>query len=123
MGMDAGKLRTLVTIQQRETSQDGAGQPSTTWDDLATVWARVVSVKGSEDFKGQQLSPEVDYRVWMRRFPAGTTLSPRHRILFTDDDGVTQRYLEILNVNPSERSIDDTIFVQCKERIDWQPGN
>jgi len=123
MGNDAGKLRTRITIQERQTGQDNAGQPTTSWNDLTQTWARVQSVKGSEDFKGQQLSPEVDYRVTTRRMPAGITLNPRHRIVFTDDDGTTQRYLEILFVNSSERAIDDMLMVQCKERIDWTPGN
>ena len=53
-----GDLDRRITIQQNTPTQDGAGQPIASWADLATVWAEVVPVGGSETFQAKQTGAE-----------------------------------------------------------------
>lgn len=46
--MDAGQLRDRVTIEQRGTTRDAAGQKVASWTTLATVWANVRHQSGAE---------------------------------------------------------------------------
>jgi SPP1 family predicted phage head-tail adaptor len=109
MTIKAGQLRNRVTIQAPSTARDGMGQPSKTFTDWQTVWARIVSMGGAEQFKGQQYSPEVTHQVTMRWLDGVT---PMHRL--TTEDG---KLLDILYVNYGERRIDDTLILICKERL------
>ena len=104
----AGKRRSQIQILQRDSGQDAAGQPVTTWTTFATTWARVVSTKGSENFKSDQFSPEVTHIVYIQ-WIAGVL--PMMAIL--TPDGI---YLDILTVNYGERNLDDTI-ITCKQRV------
>jgi SPP1 family predicted phage head-tail adaptor len=52
--MQAGKLRERITIRQRQATTDALGQPSTTWTDLAVVWADVRFVSGIETIKADR---------------------------------------------------------------------
>ena len=56
--MQPGDLDRRITIQQNTPTQDGAGQPIESWADLATVWAEVVPVGGSETFQAKQTGAE-----------------------------------------------------------------
>lgn len=47
MSIAAGQLDRRVTIQQRAAGVDTYGQPSTTWETLATVWAWVKAPSGA----------------------------------------------------------------------------
>ena len=49
--MPAGKLNRRIVIRQLQTGQDAIGQPSTTWFDVATIWADVRFVSGIETIK------------------------------------------------------------------------
>lgn len=42
----AGALNRRVTIQRRADGYDEAGQPVTTWEDVATVWANIAGQTG-----------------------------------------------------------------------------
>ena len=56
--MDIGKLNRRITIQQRSTTQDAAGQAANTWSDIGTapnVWANVLGATGMASIK--QSSP------------------------------------------------------------------
>jgi SPP1 family predicted phage head-tail adaptor len=53
--MRAGELRHRVTIQQATTARDGFGAEVETWADLATVWAKVETVSGTETIGPEQL--------------------------------------------------------------------
>ena len=56
--MQPGDLDRRITIQQNTPTQDGAGNPLDAWTDLATVWAEVVPVGGSETFQAKQTGAE-----------------------------------------------------------------
>lgn len=50
--MDARNLNQRITLQQRSTMQDGAGQPLETWNAVATVWADIRHQSGLQALKG-----------------------------------------------------------------------
>lgn len=55
--MQAGKLNQRIQIMQRTAGSDALGQPATTWEVLATVWADVRFVSGIETIKaGREVS-------------------------------------------------------------------
>ena len=109
MAIQAGKLRDSITLQQRDAGQDGGGQPASTWTVWQTVWARVVSVRGSEELRNQQFSAEVTHVVTIRWLDGVT---PMHRIVTGDG-----KILDILSVNYGERRLDDTVMITTRERI------
>ncbi len=62
----AGVLRERVTIQRKVVSRDGYGAEQVTWQDVATVWARVEVVKGREVPESRQMDVMSSHRVTMR---------------------------------------------------------
>lgn len=60
----AGDRRNYVTIQERTTEQDAAGQPKKVWHDLhRNVPAEVRLVAGGETFRGQQMQATTTHIV------------------------------------------------------------
>lgn len=49
--MDSRSLNRIVVIQTPTATQDAAGQPIPTWATLATVWANILHLSGSETIK------------------------------------------------------------------------
>ena len=47
MPLNAGRLNRRITIEQRVAGVDTWGQPLTTWETVATVWADVRASSGS----------------------------------------------------------------------------
>lgn len=70
----AGRLDQPVTLQRRVVGKDAVGQPSTTWQDVATVWASVRPVRG-RDFlaaAGQQATFDAQVQIrWRNDVTAG----------------------------------------------------
>lgn len=62
----AGELRHRVTIQQEQATLDGQGGRSTTWADLATVWASIEPMAGKESYSWGKLLGESTLVVRMR---------------------------------------------------------
>lgn len=48
--INAGRLTERITLQLRATGVDALGQESTTWADMATVWASATTKRGREYF-------------------------------------------------------------------------
>lgn len=76
--MNAGKLRHRVTIQELVRADDGYGGIIETWQDVATVWAAVEPLRGSERYRAQQVQAELSHKVTMR-YQAG--VKPQMRLL------------------------------------------
>ncbi len=57
---DPGRLDRRITIQQNTPTvvPGGTGEEIESWGDLATVWAGVVPVGGSETFQAKQVGAE-----------------------------------------------------------------
>lgn len=52
--MIAATLTKRITIRQRSAGVDAAGQPVETWVDLATIWADIRFLNGSEFAKSSK---------------------------------------------------------------------
>lgn len=104
--MQSGKLRHRITIQQPTNTAGSMGQVTTTWSDLATVWASVEPLSGSERWRAQQVQPGVSHKVTLR-YLAGVT--PAMRV----QHGT--RYLNIDSVlNTEERNVE--LVLNCVEQ-------
>lgn len=106
----AGSLRNLVTVQQRNDTQDTAGEMIPNWGTFKTVRCAVIPLQGRELETAQQIMAEVSHRI-DARWTAGIT--PDMRILWNG------RYFDIgavMNVNELSREMQ--IF--CTERVGSQ---
>ena len=107
MNMSAGELRHRVTIQWPTKAADEAGGFSTTWADLATVWAAIEPLSGRERFHAQSQNMSVSHRVRMR-FLAGVTAE--HRVIFGG------RFFNVRSViNQGERN--RWLILDCEEGV------
>ncbi len=76
MAVKAGRLRHRVTLQSAADTADGGGGFTTTWSDVATVWAAIEPLKSRERLFAQQLENPVTHRVTIR-YRAGVTAKMR----------------------------------------------
>jgi len=79
--MNAGKLRHRVTIQQLVATDDGYGGITETWQDVATVWAAVEPLRGTERYRAQQVQAELSHKVTIRYRPG---IKPDMRLKYGD---------------------------------------
>ena len=87
----AGDLRRQVTIQTRQKSQGDGGVSNETVVDVATVWAQIKPITGSERLKYAQLEDTITHKVVMRyRSPKPIAAQ---QLKYTDEDG--ERYFNI----------------------------
>ena len=63
--MQIGKLDQRVVLQSLTETND-RGAVSQAWEDVATVWAQVISQRGSEAFESARLNATETIRVQMR---------------------------------------------------------
>lgn len=79
--MQAGQLRHRVTIQQNTPSRDTYGEEIESWSALATVWAAVEPLAGTERYAadGAQTLATVDTRIRIRYWSG---ITPGMRVLF-----------------------------------------
>lgn len=64
--MQAGSLRHRVHLQRRATGRDAAGQPSITWQAVASVWADVRCTSGLEAIKSGATTSVVQASIRIR---------------------------------------------------------
>lgn len=74
-----GELRERVTIQVPATVLDATGSSTVTYSDLATVWARVVTVRAPEDEVAERQAMLALYAVTIRSRPG---ILPTYRFLW-----------------------------------------
>lgn len=101
--MRAGQLRSRIQIQSVSRSDDGGGGGAETWSTVATVWARVEAITGSEAFRAMQVAAGMSHRVTIR----GRSVSPQQRILHESD------ILQIRAVRPSEKG--EQVELLCEQ--------
>lgn len=76
--ISAGELTERITIQGETRTPDGYGGYTVEWTDVATVWARVVPLRGREQIEAQQLGASQMYRVTIRN----RAVDPAQRIMW-----------------------------------------
>ena len=64
--MQSGKLDQRIAIQQPVVGQDAIGQPVTTWEAVATVWASVAYLSGLSAIKAGADTAQVSASVRIR---------------------------------------------------------
>lgn len=65
--MQARALNRMVTIQQLETGQDAAGQPSTDWETVCSTLANIRHLSGLEAIKAGAETSVVKASIRVRR--------------------------------------------------------
>ena len=80
--MSAGQLRNLVELQSPVATQDEAGQPSTSWLTVATVWADIRYQTGLSAIKsGADVSVvRVSIRMRHRALNAGQRITHEGKV-------------------------------------------
>jgi len=105
--VNIGKLRHRVTIQNKVTLPDGYGGVTSTWQDVATVWASVEPLNGRELYAAQQVKAELTHRIRIR-YMSG--IKPEMRIAFDN------RTFEIeAIIDPEERH--ESLELLCSEVV------
>lgn len=78
--MQAGKLRHRVTIQEPVNIQDPVtGGLTSSWQDVASVWAQVYPLSAREFIAAQAGQAEITTRITIRYRPG---ITAKHRIIF-----------------------------------------
>jgi SPP1 family predicted phage head-tail adaptor len=109
----AGKLRQRVTIQQKGTTADAAGQISDSWSTLITVSGAVMDMGGRETILGEQVDATVDAVVIIRKpRTSGNLPTPEMRVQFTDD--LVTRTLNISSVLNKD-DMHKELWLMCRE--------
>jgi SPP1 family predicted phage head-tail adaptor len=77
--MRIGKLRKRITIEQRGSGQNTAGQPATGWTAAFTAWGLIEPLSGREMAVALAAQSEVTHRVTLR-YRAGVSLTSAMRV-------------------------------------------
>ena len=105
-----GRLNKRIIIQQLVTGSpavDSLGEPNTSWDDLAEVWAAIEPLQGREFWAQQQIQAEITIRVRIRYL---STVTARMRVLYKS------RILDIHSViDPKEKHEEQQLM--CSEGV------
>lgn len=63
---EAGKLRTMVAIEQPTETRTAGGALTTTWSTLANVWAGIFPRSGRERYMAAKVTAEGDTSIFIR---------------------------------------------------------
>lgn len=75
--MRVGQLKHRVTVKYLNSGQDDIGQPVQTWSDLASIWADIRHLNGSESIRADADSSIVKASIRIRR---RTDVTPAMRV-------------------------------------------
>ena len=64
--MDIGRLNKRITIQQKSSTYDDAGQQVESWNTFATVWADIKHNSGIETIKSDAIASSVKSSIRIR---------------------------------------------------------
>jgi SPP1 family predicted phage head-tail adaptor len=87
--MNVGKMDSRITIQTLVESADAIGYLAQSWTDLATVWADVTPVSGTEVVRSERKVASRSARFYIRY---RSDITPKHRISY-DGEFYEIRYL------------------------------
>lgn len=97
--MEAGLLNRRVTVQRKSAARDEFGGLSDTWEDVVTVWARVVPLRGQELFRAQQTIAENTHNFYIRY---RTDLDTAMRLVY---QGLPFNILSLTDVDDRRREL------------------
>ncbi len=108
--MNAGLLNKRIVLQSPSGSRDALGERSTSWVDVATVWARIRPLSAREASIAGQRQSAASHVVEIRHSSTVSTLDASWRVKFGD------RVLAIDGVlNPEESS--EKLMLYCVEGL------
>jgi len=64
--MNIGRLNKRISILKKVDTINALSQKSKSFETVATVWASVAPVRGTERYELQKIHEEITYRVYMR---------------------------------------------------------
>ena len=64
--MRIGELKHRITLQRRSITQSDSGEPTETWVDLGTRWAKIEPLSSKEYFSNLQQQSQITHKVTMR---------------------------------------------------------
>lgn len=96
-GTTAGRMRDRVKVQAASEAADAAGQPQQTWADVATVWAEVVAVAGTEFVSDDRVTAAATFKVTVRKSAATEAVTPKNRLLVATQ---SNRVLNVVSALP-----------------------
>lgn len=97
----AGQFRHLVTVQKPGGTRDEVGQRTTTWTNVASVYAKIEQLSGREQLIAAQRQASSTHRVSFLYDTRLALMDGSYRILF----GVRPLVLDAPPVNPEERNV------------------
>lgn len=100
------RLNKRVVIEQQSATTDSYGQPLNTWTEVATVWAAIEPLQGSEYHAASRDNVDVKTRIRVR-YRAG--MDRTMRITYK---GTTFEILDV--INPKFANVE--LQLMCKER-------
>jgi SPP1 family predicted phage head-tail adaptor len=103
----AGILDTRISIQRRTTGQSSSGEQTEVWSDLATRWAQVRPLTGTERLTGENLTAKEQIQFKIRFDDSIADLSPLDRIIMPP------------TASPTDKQIYNIIQASEAERRDW----
>lgn len=106
--MRAGRLRHRVIVERPEAARDDAGSEVLGWREIATVWAGIEPLRGSEALASAQVTAELDTRVvlrWSPLFEAQLTAKCRVRHALKTSPVVYNVAAPPIHVNVGQREI------------------
>lgn len=94
--IDIAELRHRITFQQLVETSDGIGGKTTTWSNVATVWAKIETLSARERLFSQQLEFHKTHQVTVRKASEYTPTNDM-QILYND------RVFQVKGVHPDEQ--------------------
>jgi len=100
-----GDLRHRITFQRENKTADDYRGHTSTWDDVATVWAKVEPVSGREYYYSHQLKNAISHKITIRY---RDDISAELRIVF---EKRIMKIESIINLQEQERFME----IMCME--------
>lgn len=81
----SGKITERITFQEKAVTRNGIGDEVVTWGDVATVWARVMPLRGEAFFTANREQHIIDVRFMTRAQSELAGISEAMRILWNGE--------------------------------------
>ena len=93
--MRAGELDRRVTLQRAVITRDDYNNETSTWGDIATVWAKYEPVSDGEKVRAGERASEIGARFTVRYSSQVADLGPKDQLVFAGRTYAITRVKEI----------------------------